>query len=400
MGAISPVWRLRVRLLGSFALEVNGKEVPASRWKSKKALNLFRYLAARRGEKVPKDVLNELLWPDTELDSSTEQNLHTCVYFVRRIIDPDLERYEKSELLTCSGGLYCFEENPQCWVDTEEFDKLYKEGKRLQKATPLEAIEVFRQELALYQGDFLMEEPYLDWATELREYYREIYVDGALRVADLLVNAADDIPEAVHVCRNALRKDPYREDLHHAVIGYLASAGRYSEAATQYNTYARMMREEFGLEPSREAQALCQKIQQSGKTESMPTQKAGTKATGAYICDREFFESICRLEYRRQERSRDPVTFMMVSIYGSKGVEPQTLYSIANILRRGDAICQWDAEKVGICLWGTDEIGARIVSHRLKREIEKDGLARSGVRYDVIKAGDTRPVLEILQKAY
>ena len=398
MGTNPPVWRLRVRLLGSFTLEVNGKEVPTSSWKSKKALNLFRYLAARRGEKVPKDVLNELLWPDTELDASTEQNLHTCVYFVRRIIDPSLDRYEKSELLTCSGGLYCFEESPQCWVDTEEFERLYKDGKELQKTAPLEAIEVFKQELALYQGDFLMEELYLDWATELREYYREIYVDGALRLAQLLADTAHDIPEAVQVCRNALRKDPYREDLHHALIGYLVSAGRYSAAATQYSAYARMMKEEFGLEPSREALALYQKVVQSGKTESMPAQKATAKVRGAYICEREFFESICRLEYRRQERSREPVTFMMVSIYGSK--EAGHLYSIANILRRGDAICQWDDEKVGICLWGTDEIGAKIVSHRLKREIEKDGLARTGVSYDVIKAGDSRPVLEILQKAY
>jgi DNA-binding SARP family transcriptional activator len=399
MGTNPPVWRLRVRLLGAFALEVNGKEVPASSWKSKKALNLFRYLASRRGEKVPRDVLNELLWPDTELDAATEQNLHTCVYFVRRIIDPDLERYGKSELVTCSGGLYCFEDTDQCWVDIEEFERLYNEGKKLQKIASLEAIEAFKQELALYQGDFLMEEPYLDWATELREYYREIYVDGALRVAKLLVDA-DDTPEAIQVCRNALRRDPYREDLHHAVIGYLLSAGRYSEAATQYSTYARMMREEFGLEPSREAQALYQQIQQSGKTEPLPTQRATNKAAGAYVCDRKFFESICRLEYRRQERSREPVTFMMVSIYDGKEVGQRQLYSIANMLRRGDAICQWDAEKVGICLWGTDDIGAKIVSHRLKRELEKDGSARTSISYDVIKAGDTRPVLEILQKAY
>ncbi len=118
----SPRTRLKVWFLGPFALEVNRKEVPVSQWKSKKALNLFRYLASRRGEKVPKDVLNELLWPDTDPDASTEQNLHTCVYFVRRIIDPDLKRYAKSNLLTCSGGLYCLEKIDEGWVDIEEFE--------------------------------------------------------------------------------------------------------------------------------------------------------------------------------------------------------------------------------------------------------------------------------------
>jgi len=400
MAANRPAWRLRVWMLGNFVLEVNGGEVPASNWKSKKALNLFRYLVARRGEKVPKDVLNELLWPDMELDGSTEQNLHTCVYFVRRVIDPDLRRYEKSELVTCSGGLYCFEDSQQCWVDIEEFEAHYVEGKKLEKTAPIEAIEAFKQELALYRGDFLSEEPYLDWAIEPREYYREIYVDGALRVAALLADVADDRAEAIQICRNALRKDPYREDLHHAVINCLISAGRYSEAATQYNTYARMMKEEFALEPSREAQALLQQIQHSGRRESIPTQPGSSKTPGAYVCDRKFFESICRLEYRRQERSRKPVTFMMVSIYGAQAISQRQVYSLANILRQGDALCRWDEGKVGICLWGTDEDGAKIVSQRLKREIEKDGLARAGVSYDVLKAGDSPPVLEILQKAY
>lgn len=393
------VWRLRVWLLGSFGLEVGGTEVPTSSWKSKKALNLFRYLATRRGEKVPKDVLNELLWPDTELDASTEQNLHTCVYFMRKIIDPELERYGKSELLTCSGGLYCFEDNDHCWVDTEEFEELYLKGKKLEQTSPLEAIEVLRQGLALYRGDLLMEEPYIDWATDPREYYREIYVDGALRAAALLAGVGRDVAEAIQVCRNALRKDPYREDLHHAVIGYLIDAGRHTEAATQYATYARMMKDEFGLEPSREAKALLQRIPQSGKEQLTSGYGVKTKTIGAYICEREFFESVLRLEYRRQARSRGPVTFMMVSVYGLP-VDRQLVYSLASNLRQGDAICKWDDESVGICLWGTDQIGARIVSHRLKRELEKDGQTRTSISYDVIRAGGNGPLLDILQKAY
>jgi len=44
----------------------------------------------------------EVLWPDTDFDTSLEQNLHTCVYFARRVLEPHLERYGKSELITCS----------------------------------------------------------------------------------------------------------------------------------------------------------------------------------------------------------------------------------------------------------------------------------------------------------
>ena len=400
MTSDSPRTRLKVWFLEPFSMEVNGKEVPVSQWKSKKALNLFRYLASRRGEKVPKDVLNELLWPDTDPDASTEQNLHTCVYFVRRIIDPDLKRYAKSNLLTCSGGLYCLEKIDECWVDSEEFEQLYNEGKNLEKIDPWAAINAFRSSLDLYRGDFLVEEPYLDWTIELREYYREMYIDGILRLAELLATQAADIGEVIRICRQGLRKDPYREDLYHALIGYLIDAGRYTEAATQYTAYARMMHDEFGLDPSREARALLERIHSGGRIDANELAKSvPSRSGGAYVSDRNFFEALCHLEGRRRDRSQEPVTLMMVSIYGSKSME-QSADAAAAILRRGDVVCQWDDDKLGICLWGTDETGAKVVGRRIKRELEKSSKVRAGVTYEVLKGGSERPILGALERAF
>lgn len=392
------MWRFRVRLLGSFHLEVHGKPVSDADWKSKKALNLFRYLAARRGERVPKDQLMEVLWPDTDFDPSLEQNLHTCVYLARRVLEPHLERYAKSELITCSNGLYCLERVEGSWVDIEEFESLYLEGKRLQKGDRVEAIEAFKQAIDCYRGDFLVEDPYLDWATEAREFYREIYIDAALRLSTLLAEV-DDKSEAIQICRNALRKDPYREDLHHRTINYLVDAGRFSEAATQYRAYARMMKDEFGLEPSREARALLQRIQQSGQSMVAVANESDIGGTGAFVCERKIFESICCLEHRRQGRSPKPITFMMVSL-GSSASTKQSGYlgTIGSNLRRGDVICQWDERNIAICLWGTDELGARIVSRRLKGDMEKGSLPQMAINYEVIRSGDGRPLPEILQK--
>ncbi len=396
----SPRIRVKVWFLGPFALEVNAKEVPVSQWKSKKALNLFRYLASRRGEKVPKDVLNELLWPDTDLDASTEQNLHTCVYFVRRIIDPDLKRYAKSNLLTCSGGLYCLERTDECWVDTEEFEELYTEGRKLEKIDPAAAIASFRGSLELYRGDFLVEEPYLDWTIELREYYREMFIDGTLRLAELLASYADDLGEAIRICRQGLRKDPYREDLYHALIGYLIDAGRYTEAATQYTAYAKMMHDEFGLDPSREARALLERIHSGGRIDAHELAKSvPTRSGGAYVGDRAFFEAVCHLEARRRDRSQEPVTLMMISVYGSKSMEKSADVA-ASVLRKGDVVCQWDQDKLGICLWGTDETGAKVVGRRVKRELEKTSGVRVGITYEVLKSGSERPILGALERAF
>ena len=66
MAGKSSILRLKVCLLGPFHLEICGKPITDSDWKSKKALSLFKYLAARIGERIPKDQLMELLWPDID----------------------------------------------------------------------------------------------------------------------------------------------------------------------------------------------------------------------------------------------------------------------------------------------------------------------------------------------
>jgi GGDEF domain-containing protein len=90
---------------------------------------------------------------------------------------------------------------------------------------------------------------------------------------------------------------------------------------------------------------------------------------------------------------------MMVSIYGSKSIE-QAVDAAAAILRRGDVVCQWDGDKLGICLWGTDETGAKVVGRRIKRELEKSNGVRAGVTYEVLKGGSERPILGALERAF
>ena len=274
--------------------------------------------------------------------------IHVCI-LSGGLLTP-IQRYAKSNLLTCSGGLYCLERTDECWVDTEEFEELYTEGRKLEKIDPAAAIASFRGSLELYRGDFLVEEPYLDWTIELREYYREMFIDGTLRLAELLASYADDLGEAIRICRQGLRKDPYREDLYHALIGYLIDAGRYTEAATQYTAYAKMMHDEFGLDPSREARALLERIHSGGRIDAHELAKSvPTRSGGAYVGDRAFFEAVCHLEARRRDRSQEPVTLMMISVYGSKSMEKSADVA-ASVLRKGDVVCQWDQDKLGICL--------------------------------------------------
>ncbi len=87
-------WRgMHVHLLGPLHVEVDGRVLDVSTWKSKRAVTLLKYLVARAGERVPRDVLVDLLWPDSEDGYKSTHNLHTVVYYLRRTLEPELRRY-------------------------------------------------------------------------------------------------------------------------------------------------------------------------------------------------------------------------------------------------------------------------------------------------------------------
>lgn len=108
----------------------------------------------------------------------------------------------------------------------------------------------------MYRNDFCSEDLYEDWTVPFRERYRDLYFRAALHTAQLLVDVERNFSDAISLCRAALDRDPYREELHQALIGHLVKAGRYGEAALQYRACKRLLNEEFGLNPSPATRAL------------------------------------------------------------------------------------------------------------------------------------------------
>ena len=66
---------MRVRLLGGFDVEVDGRPIPASAWRLRKASELVRILCVAPGHRLPREQLIEQLWPDRPPDSALN-NLH------------------------------------------------------------------------------------------------------------------------------------------------------------------------------------------------------------------------------------------------------------------------------------------------------------------------------------
>lgn len=68
-----------------FHFMINDKEVKNIKWRTAKAKELFIYLVQNQNEIVRKDVLIELLWPDSDADKAYD-NLYTTIYHVRNTL--------------------------------------------------------------------------------------------------------------------------------------------------------------------------------------------------------------------------------------------------------------------------------------------------------------------------
>ncbi|MFW6265077.1 MAG: BTAD domain-containing putative transcriptional regulator [Bacillota bacterium] len=248
-----PEAKMRIKILGSFRLIKDHNVYDDEIWKSKKALQIFKYLVSQQGKKVPKDIIMELFWPDNDLDQVA--NLHTTIYYIRKTLDQLHKGF--ASCLKSSKGLYSFESKDYCIIDINEFDNFYNLALNNHKEKKIDkALNLYYQTINLYQGDFLQEDLYDDWAYILRQEYREKYIDIILRTNYILSKIQEKYIEANNICEKGLNIDPYREELYRSIIYNYIKSNNYIYAIKRYKEYSKMLEQEFDLEPVQEIKEL------------------------------------------------------------------------------------------------------------------------------------------------
>jgi DNA-binding SARP family transcriptional activator len=260
--ALTPRPRLRdgivgmaVRLLGSFNLTVEGRQVTG--WHGYRARALLQFLAAHRHRVVSREDLIGAVWPDVE-DDSGRHRLHQGIYELRstlRTADPNHSH------VICAGGRYGFDHSLPVWVDVEEFDALASAAQRSADADRVdEAVGLARDALALYRGDFLSEFIDIDWTTTERNRLRARFVLLSVRQAELLTHLGDDAA-ALAVIDPVLDLEPWNEDATVLKMRCHTRAGARSMAAVAYRSCADALSRELGIAPGAHTMRAYEQLQ-------------------------------------------------------------------------------------------------------------------------------------------
>src|SRR3954447_21264766 len=75
----------RIEMLGRFAVLVDGSPIPEAQWRLRKSRSVVKLLALAPGRALHPERVQELLWPQRE-PASASNNLRQAVYHARRAL--------------------------------------------------------------------------------------------------------------------------------------------------------------------------------------------------------------------------------------------------------------------------------------------------------------------------
>lgn len=254
-----PHGALRVYTLGSLRIVRDDVLLFDESWRNKPAKTIFKLLFTNAGQRYPKDVLAEELWPETPPPAAANR-LRVAVHELRKMLAGGRKDERGASYIGQQEGAYFFDAALPHWSDNQAFAELVQKGRRLSTAGDLEgAIEAYRQAEALYGGDYLRDDPFLEWTLATRERMREMHLTMLGDAADIYARRGDPA-EAAGFCRKILRIEPWREQVYRHLMEYLDAAGRPHEALRAFEECRRALHHEIEAQPSMQTLAVRDRI--------------------------------------------------------------------------------------------------------------------------------------------
>jgi DNA-binding SARP family transcriptional activator len=225
-------------------------------WTTKRARDIFCYIATSRHRRVEKEILIEAFWGDAELDA-IEKNFHPTISHIRKALNS--RQTLKQNFLLYRDGSYQLNPELTYSIDTEEFSYFVAEAEKAYRDKDNDRLwENIEAAHRLYRGDF-MAGIYEDWAEELRGFYREQHARILKSMAKFAFRAKN-WTQALSFASEILREDPFREDVHALIMRVYAAQNKRTAAKEQYNKLQKLLKEELGVEPAPETRRVYQEL--------------------------------------------------------------------------------------------------------------------------------------------
>ena len=242
---------LRIFTLGGLLVE--GPDGPISgEWLEQRPGQLLRYLICERGKVAPADAIAEAICPHTASAGATN-NVRYLIHTLRARLEPARPwRGEPSFVVSRRGGYGLHPE--RVWIDADALEQRVDAGMAALAAGDRPGgREHLRRAVSLYDGGFLADEPYAEWALAERDRLDAITCDALRALARLHV---DDPSAAMVYLERLAGIEPLDDDVQRQLISTWLRLGRKSRAVRHYHSYRMRLMREFGERPTFELSHL------------------------------------------------------------------------------------------------------------------------------------------------
>ncbi|MCP4571687.1 MAG: hypothetical protein GY838_04990 [bacterium] len=239
---------LRLQIMGALVVERNSEDLDADRWRSRRARRLLNLLLAHGLRPVPREVIQEALWPDAEPRKSAV-SLRQTVFQLRGLLE-DGESDEPRHVLSCGSDALRLDPGPDGGWDLGDFRSALDTAAEARSRGDQDAeLTALQNAVVLWRGPLLADTPYDAAVEELAASIRHRYLRAVERTLDLLV-ALERHDEAVDLARRGLETDGLHEGFARHMLQGLAATNRRTEVLREYEDFASRLLAELDLLPA------------------------------------------------------------------------------------------------------------------------------------------------------
>ena len=250
---VSSLFPVRVHCLGKFRVYRNDQLV--ENWRNNKAKAILKLLLLNPGKPLPKDIFMEAFWSEYPVKQAAN-SFRVAVHEVRQKLNAQHVDGQDHEYILTDGSNYSINLDAPIWVDFNEFEIHWRTGRTLEKSGRFsEATAEFKEAERLYQGDFLEEDLYEDWALLKREALVDIQLGILGKISNFFLKTAD-YDSCIEFSQKILARDLCREDAYQYIIRCYTNLGFRSRALRWYRLCEDTLRRELDCPVNPETRAL------------------------------------------------------------------------------------------------------------------------------------------------
>ncbi|MDO5550646.1 MAG: BTAD domain-containing putative transcriptional regulator [Lachnospiraceae bacterium] len=372
------------KLLGSFSLNFNGREIPVDVKLQNQYMQIFLMMIKAGSKGIRREKMIEIFPCDHGSRKRQLSNFRQQIYLLRKVIrQMDLP---EGEYIVCKDEKFYFTCDYKIETDTGQLDRLIRQIQAWSYGKEEKYWELIGKFCSSYTGEFLPMLSGEEWVAAEGAYYQKWYFEYLKQLCDRLKQQGD-YEKRLELCTEASQIHPY-DEWQAVQIDCLMAMNRYKEAMKVYENAAHIFYEDLGLNALDQIMGKYRDVNgrfcyEAGALAAMQDAlREPENAKGAYFCGYPSFLDIYHVVSRIGERTELESLLMVCTMsmpeaafeseasqesWHRLSLEMERLGQvIQNSIRKEDVYTRYSANQFLILLIGAGEQDGDRIAARLE----------------------------------